>query len=205
MFIILITALLAIVECNNKDFYELNFDILFAEKNEITGPRCIPLKSKNILANPYHSSLLSRKGGEVRRGLGIPQILNQNSLSCPIDSPKDCIFNVDKTFSLGVSNSYSISMSNSKSISKYSTEKGNSVSKSISNSAEQVLSSQISQANEETISDQINNQYSVSLKKSTGITTSIAKEVSETNVISQDTKNAKSNTQDKSSSIYLLF
>ena len=144
-----------------------NLDLQFAEQNEIIGPRCIPLKSKNIEANPYHPALLSRKGAEIRRGLGNPQILNQNPLSCPLDSPDDCVFIIEKSFSTTVTDSFSISLSNSKSFSKgfgSSSSKGmsNSIASSIGKSMERSLTKAITLSSEESISDQITDQLSSS-------------------------------------------
>lgn len=148
---------------NNDDIGELsslNFDLLFAAEKVLVGPRCIPLKSKNIEFNPYHPSLLSRKGAEVRRGLGIPTILDQNPLSCPSNSPSDCTFDVDKSFSTTISNSFSISLSSGKSFSKSvgtssTSGKTNSMSKSIGKSMEQSLTKSLSQTDDESLSDQI--------------------------------------------------
>ena len=198
MQIILIIVFIAMARCDisyDNEFFNQNFGFLYA-KNVITGPRCIPLKSKSILANPYHPSLLSRKGGEIRRGLGIPQILNQNPLSCPADSPNDCTFNIDKVFVTSVSNSYSVNLGNSKSFSKSigaanTIEKIDSFAKSISNSAEQVASKSIAQTNDESISEQITNAFSTAHEKATGVIISNEKEVTETDSVSQDSMTSK--------------
>jgi hypothetical protein len=48
----------SLIKNENQKLENVNFDLLLADDLEITGPQCIPLKSKNIEANPYHPALL---------------------------------------------------------------------------------------------------------------------------------------------------
>ncbi len=201
------------VECidENEEMSDLsnqNFNLVFAIRKTIVGPRCIPLKSKNIAANPYHPSLVSRRGAEIRKGLGSPRILNQNPLSCPFDSPEDCTFSVERSFSTTVSNSYSISIGNSKSFSKSlgtssSTGRSSSISNSISKSMEQSLSKSIALTDEESISDEISKQLSATHEKSSGLTKIEAREVSETNSITHESTDTKSEFKEKTSGLII--
>lgn len=50
----------------------------------IIRPRCIPLKSSNLNANPYHPKLVSQPSAEIRFGLAPPILLEQvNPVQCP--------------------------------------------------------------------------------------------------------------------------
>ena len=51
---------------NTESFFEM----------EIAKPRCLPLQSGNINANPYHESLLSLPGSQIFRGLSSPILLS---------------------------------------------------------------------------------------------------------------------------------
>ena len=189
---------------------DLNFDLFYASDSTITGPRCIPLKSKNIKDNPYHPSLLSRKGAEIRRGLGIPTILEQNPLSCPSDSPSPCSFDIDKSFSTTISNTFSVSLGKTKSVSKSlgvanMLGKSDSVAKSIGKSMEESLSKSWSLTDEESISDQITDQLTSSHEKASGFTKTTSKEVSEAETITQDISITNSTNRESGTSKFLDF
>lgn len=104
------------LEENERNFKNLNFQ--FAQQKEITGPRCTPLVSQNIDANPYHASLMSKSNANVRSGQGMPFILDANPIYCPNDSPEPCSLSFRKSVTLTLSSSYSINLGNSQTYSK---------------------------------------------------------------------------------------
>ena len=106
----------SLIKNENEKLENVNFDLLLADDLEITGPQCIPLKSKNIEANPYHPALVSKKGAEVRKGLGLPKFMKSEAIRC--DSNQKCSYTYSQSFTTEVSNSYSISLSDSNSFSK---------------------------------------------------------------------------------------
>jgi len=179
-----------------------NFHTLFATNKTIIGPRCIPLKSKNIEANPYHYSLVSRKGAEVRRGIGKPIILEHPPLLCPIDSPSECVFNVEKTLSITITSSVSVNIGKSSSLAKsvgstITRGQSNLFSRAIGKSIEKSLTNSITDSDEESLSDQLTKDISQSHEKSSGITQSNSKENSKTYTISQENTVGKTNSKEK--------
>ena len=174
-----------------EKFVKNHFDFEFSSAITIVGPKCIPLKSKNVLDNPYHASLLSREGTDVRYGLGMPQILEANPLFCPKNHPDSCSFGYNKQYSTSVTNSYSISLGHSETFSNSmgttnSKGKTNSIAKSIGNSLERGLSKTLSLSNEESLSDQVSDSLTNSHESSSGVSRSKSREVSETDSFSQD-------------------
>jgi len=105
----------SLIKNENEKLENVNFDLLLADDLEITGPQCIPLKSKNIEANPYHPALLSVKGTEVRKGLGLPQLVDSQAMRC--DYQQECSFEFSKSVSFSVSNQFTISLSETSSFS----------------------------------------------------------------------------------------
>ncbi len=95
---------------------KLRYDFLFAEKFIIKGPRCFPLLSKNVDANPYHSALLSKNHANTREGYGLPVILDK--IICPHDLPEPCDIRKGTSFSKTISNSYSINLGHMRTFSK---------------------------------------------------------------------------------------
>lgn len=80
----------------------------------IVRPTCVPLKSSNINANPYHPSLLSIPGTEIRTGNGDPIVLeNFDSVDCPV-GPNNCELVLSKSTSMTVSESFSITVGETK-------------------------------------------------------------------------------------------
>jgi len=174
---------------NLLDINERNFDFSFAKQIEIVGPRCIPLKSKNIEANPYHPSLLSKPVSETRTGLGLPQMLD--SLTCSQDLPSPCSISLSKSQEIRVGNSYSISLEDSKSYTKNmgtsnTRGKSNSYTHSIGNSFERSRSNSLSFSSEESFSDQLTDTLTKSHETSSGVTSTKSIEISSTDSISQD-------------------
>jgi hypothetical protein len=177
-----------------------NFHTLFATDKTVTGPRCIPLTSKNIESNPYHFTLVSRKGAEVRRGIGKPLILEHPPLLCPMDSPSECIFNVEKSMSVTITNSISINIGRSNSLassvgSTITRGQSNLFSRAIGKSIEKSLTNSITDSDEESVSDQLTKDLSKSYEKSSGITLGKSKENSQTITKSEENtiSEAKSN------------
>ena len=85
-------------------------------KIEVRGPRCIPLSSKNIEGNPYHKSLLSIDGREIRSGFGLPILMDDMpSTKCPSDAISGCTLTVKRSYSTSITKGFSISLSESKS------------------------------------------------------------------------------------------
>ncbi len=122
-FVVVISLLLvsfAQVDCllNNSGEQKINFEFFFADEYEISGPRCFPLISKNVEANPYHPALLSTRHPNVRQGLGFPVILEANPILCPFDAPEPCSYTISKTFTTSTTNAYSISIGDSQAFSK---------------------------------------------------------------------------------------
>ena len=62
---------------NTESFFEM----------EIAKPRCLPLQSGNINANPYHESLLSLPGSQIFRGLSSPILLSTDLCSSSVENP----------------------------------------------------------------------------------------------------------------------
>jgi hypothetical protein len=150
-----------------------NFHTLFATEKTLIGPRCIPLTSRNIEANPYHYSLVSRKGAEVRRGIGKPIILEHPPLLCPADSPSECIFNVEKSLSVTITSSVSINIGKSNSLassvgSSLTRGQSNLFSHAIGKSIERSLTNSITDSDEESVSKQLSEDFAKSHEKSTG-------------------------------------
>jgi hypothetical protein len=153
---------------------KFNFNTLYASDKTIIGPSCIPLTSKNIEANPYHYSLVSRKGAEVRRGIGKPIIVEHPPLLCPMDSPSDCTFNVEKSLSLTITSSVSVNIGKSStlasSVGKTITRgQSNMFSRAIGKSIEKSLTNSITDSDEESVSDTLTKDISESHEKSSGI------------------------------------
>ena len=130
----------------------------------IIGPSCIPLISKNIYDNPYHSSLLSRPNAQVRRGHGSPTPLPINSVDCPADMANPCALTISKAFSLTVSDSYSISFGDSK---QFSKSVSNGVNNGTSNTNSNVIGHTVDKSLLENVLDFTSDQTLIdSLKKS---------------------------------------
>jgi len=125
-FIVLVSSLLLLLSfvqvelalLNNAGEQKINFDFVFADEYEISGPRCISLVSKNVEANPYHPALVSTNHPNVRHGLGFPVILDADPILCPSDAPEPCSIAIRKTFTTTISNSYSISLGEGQTFSK---------------------------------------------------------------------------------------
>ncbi len=131
---------------------KFNFNTLYASDKTIIGPSCIPLTSKNIEANPYHYSLVSRKGAEVRRGIGKPIIVEHPPLLCPMDSPSDCTFNVEKSLSLTITSSVSVNVGKSSTL-------ASSVGKTITRGQSNMFSRAIGKSIEKPTMEQYNKSH----------------------------------------------
>ena len=166
----------------------INYNHLY-EKLTITRPKCLPLRSKSISANPYHLSLLSIPGTDVRRSKGIP--IKIAIIDCPHDSSSPCVISSGKSFSYSISDSYSISLGNSKSF-QFNIGTGNSsgvsnaITKSIGKSFDKSLSQSITDTNKETISKTVSHSLQNSQEISSGVTNSVSNENSETNSINDN-------------------
>jgi hypothetical protein len=182
-----------------------NFSTLFANEKTVIGPRCIPLTSKNIEANPYHYSLVSRKGAEVRRGNGKPIILEHPPLLCPIDSPSECEFNVEKSLSVTITSSISVNIGKSSSLassvgSTLTKGQSNLFSRAIGNQIEKSFTNSITDSDEESVSSQTAKDISRNHEKSSGITLGKAKENSQTITVSQEDTNGNTKSKESSTS-----
>lgn len=163
----------------------------------VYGPRCIPLQSQNIEANPYHPSLLSSPAANVRRGLGLPTLLALNPISCPAESIDSCTLVISKSISVSVTDSYSISFGGSqtysKAIGKTATKgSSNSYTNSIGKTIERSFAHTDTQTNEESLADTVSEAIQKTHETSSGISITRGYETSETNTFSQDI--TKSNT-----------
>ena len=157
----------------------------------VVGPRCIPLKSKNPLANPYHPALLSRPGAEVRRGLGLPTILPINGVDCPDDTVEKCTLTIAKALSFTVADSYTIGAGTARAFSKSladttSHSQGNAYTKSIGKTLERSLSKSLTLTDERSVADHVSSSIQRTHEQSSGITNTRHQETSDTNTITQD-------------------
>jgi hypothetical protein len=110
--------LLVSSDCDVAQEQKLSSNFRLAQEYEISGPRCFPLLSKSIDANPYHPALLSQKYTNIRKGFGFPVVVDGSSMLCPFDSPDSCEIKKSISKTQTTSNSYSISLGNSKAFSK---------------------------------------------------------------------------------------
>ena len=176
---------------------------------EITGPQCIPLRSNNINSNPYHHSLLSVPGSEIRSGLGLPEIVStHSSVSCDFDdserqSKESCKFSVSKSETVSVSDSYSITLgftqSFSKSLGKSITNgKTNSFTNSIGKTIENSISKGLTLTDDVSMSQQVSESLQNTIEKSSGISNTEQSEESEVETISEDKSGTITSSVEKS-------
>lgn len=161
-------------------------------KYQVIGPRCIPLKGNNINSNPYHSSLLSFPGAEVRRGQGVTSRQEISHIRCPKDHQSNCRYSYQQSDSTTVTDSFSVSLSSSDTFSKsVGTSKtagsSNSYSNSIGKSIENSISKSITLTDDVTLSKTISDSLSKNHEKSSGLTKTKSTEKSDSNTISQET------------------
>lgn len=150
----------------------------------LTRPRCIVLRSENINANPYHHSLVSIPGAEIRSGFGLPKILPGTGIECR-ESNIECEKKISQIFSVTLTDSYSISTSSGQT---YSESISNSIGKgfinsntiSIGKAIENSFSKSFTHTDEKSLSDQISNALQKTMEKSTGITFGNNMEISQT-------------------------
>jgi hypothetical protein len=160
-------------------FLKLLITYLFRsiENIPITGPRCIPLTSKNIEANPYHPSLLSIPGGHIRHGFGLPALtdsengINMPATKCPHGIA--CYKTIVNSFTTTISKGFSITLSKSKShgisySGSGSMGSSNSYSKSMGRTLDETISKSIIITDDASFSDQIGQTISNVHGKSTG-------------------------------------
>ena len=195
----------------DENFKKGNQPILNSN-NVIVGPRCIPLTSKNIEANPYHPDLLSIPGAHIRNGFGLPILRNQRDGSdmpktkCPDDSP--CMMSVFNSFTNTVSKGFSISLSESKSFGNFSSSSktvgsSNSYSKSIGNTLDNAVLESISVRDTASFSEQMTSSISNAHQNSMDYLKTKYEQNSKTNTSSEE--NEETNTVDIDEGLSLII
>ena len=192
MFFNLVITFLFLKSINGEEIEFIESTYQF-QHYEVIGPTCIPLKSKNIDSNPYHASLLSFPGAEVRKGYGKIIRLKQNGIICNIDHPEPCSYSLSKSIETRINNEFSVSFSTSESFSfslgsQESESKGNTATKSIGSSIENSISDSITKANEETLSNLLSESLQKTHEKAISISNTRSQEESQTLTISQTKK-----------------
>ena len=174
-----------------------NENFKYSPTNQVlNGPRCIPLTSKNIEANPYHPALLSLPGRHIRNGFGLPILKNTEDgtdmpiTRCPDDT--SCKMTITKSFTTSIFKGYSISLSEYKTYGKFisngtSMGSSNSYAESMGKALDQSHLESIDFTDESAFSDQISQSISNTHEKSSGYSQSTSNEMSNTIVTSSDT------------------
>ena len=142
--------------CNSLDSYVVH------------GPKCIPLVSKNIKANPYHPALLSLPGWHIRNGFGLPSLTDINSGS---DLPSTkclghsaCTMKVAKSFTTSIKRGFSISLGNKESFEDKALT--NSYTRSMSRTLDEGSKTEVEK---DSVSDTISESLIESYEKLAGI------------------------------------
>ena len=162
---------------------------------DISGPRCIPLTSKNIEANPYHPALLSIPGKHIRNGFGLPTLTGMGAEVPSTKCPKGviCMKTVVNSYTTVISKGYSISLSKTKSNSISFSNTGssgssNSYSKSMGKTLDEAITKSLTFTDEASYSKQLSESISNVHGKSSGYTETLTDVKTNENTSKKDVK-----------------